>query len=118
MISHNDHIVEGSNKMSAYQSYLAEHLDNSISHGDYILEGVESVKAYTEYLKENAQNTISYVDFVVNKINEGVINETVKDVEVKPVLNENDNSFDKNSITSKLNELIESAKVNADKKIK
>lgn len=121
-IQYSESIAEKSEKIIEFANYLSENMDKLASHNDYLTEGLNNVVKFTDYLKENLETVGNYSNYVgenLDKLNKrltGVSESKIESVssfsQKTGVSNSSAVSSQeyKNSITEKLQLLIESAK--------
>jgi tetrahydromethanopterin S-methyltransferase subunit B len=127
-IQYAESIAQKSEKIIEFSNYLSENMDKLAQHNDYLTEGLNNVVKFADYLKENLETVGGYSNYVgenLDKLNKRLsgVNEgspvsdtatqkaaqtisTQKDVQTTPAQSSSDY---KNTITEKLQLLIESA---------
>ena len=122
-ISYSEYIAEKLDKSISYADYLSENLDKSISYSDYLGEKVNGNINYSEYLAEKVKSGIEYSQYLAESINSKGINnsgiEMAKQVNDSVEKGKRTSGFsgDYNSLSGKVDELIESLSKNKTEEI-
>ncbi len=123
-----EHIAEKADYGLQYSEHLAVKIEESIIHGNYIASNLNDTISYTQYVKENFDTLVSHNNHIANGVNNIIDTVTTNSIitkEVTPEINtvteavtevttvlENTttNNDYKQSLSEKLNLIIESAK--------
>jgi hypothetical protein len=116
-IQYGEYVAEKADQGIRFSNYLAENLENGIKYSEYIAEKTEQNINYSNYIAENLDKGISYSNYLAENLEKGIkYSEYIAESLSSPDLNVNEsvqtvqvNEY-KESITEKLNRLIESAK--------
>jgi hypothetical protein len=132
-ISYSDYLAENLDRNISYSEYLAENLDKNISFSDYLAENLDKSISYSEYLGEKLNGNINYSEYLAEKVKSGIeytqyLAESINgnEIEQSPKtqlekqVNESVNtgkrtsgfSGDYNSLSGKVDQLIESLNKN------
>ena len=95
-IQYSENLAETLDSSIQYSENLAENLNTSIEYSEHIAEKVDQNISYSNYVAENVDQNISYSNYIAESLNGTDSDDTV-------------NNY-KESITEKLNGVIESAK--------
>jgi hypothetical protein len=114
-IAYTEYVAEKLNDGIEYSEYLAENLNKSIQYGDYLAENVNKGLDYTDYLGEKLKKSISYSEYIAETVNSGIYkpSEHLREsasASALAGLNESGFAGDYNTISSKIDSLIESVK--------
>lgn len=114
-IAYTEYVAEKLNDGIEYSEYLAENLNKSIQYGDYLAENVNKGLDYTDYLGEKLKKSISYAEYIAETVNSGIYkpSEHLREsasASALAGLNESGFAGDYNTISSKIDSLIESVK--------
>ena len=129
-IAYSEYLAENLDKGIAYSEYIAEKLDQGIHFTEYLAENVNKSVSYSEYIAENLNKGIAYSDYLAEKLNGNIaetesISESVKngksvnlnesarenaEITANTELVESGFAGDYNSISGKIDALIESVK--------
>lgn len=108
-----------------FTEHVAEHLGNTIKFTEHVAENVENGIKFTEHVAENAKNGISYLKYVAEHLDNSIaftehVSESMndntitnKDGKVNVRVTEGLDSY-KNSISTKIDTLLEQLKLNND----
>ncbi len=89
-------LTEKANNAIKYSEYIGENLNDTIQYADYLGESLNKGIAYTEYVGEQTQSLADYTEFMLNESGNAP-------VKTEPVKN-----TDYNSLTGKVDQLLES----------
>jgi len=122
-ISYSEYLAEKLDKNISYSDYLAENLDKSISYSDYLGEKVNGNINYSEYLAEKVKSGIEYSQYLAESINNKGIknsgNDMAKQINDSVEKGKRTSGFsgDYNSLSGKVDQLIESLNKNKTEEI-
>jgi hypothetical protein len=122
-ISYSEYLAEKLDKNISYSDYLAENLDKSISYSDYLGEKVNGNINYSEYLAEKVKSGIEYSQYLAESINNKGIknsgNDMAKQINDSVEKGKRTSGFsgDYNSLSGKVDQLIESLSKNKTEEI-
>jgi len=71
-ISYSEYLAENLDKNISYSEYLAENLDRNISYSDYLAENLDKNISYSDYLGENLNGNINYSEYLAEKVKSGI----------------------------------------------
>ena len=115
-ISYSEYLAENLDKNISYSEYLAENLDKNISYSEYLAENLDKNISYSDYLAENLDKSISYSDYLGEKLNGNInyseyLAEKVKSgIEYSQYLAESINNKQVNSLGKEVNESVNQGK--------
>jgi len=117
-IQYSEYIAEKADQGIKFSNYIAENLENSIKYSEYVAEKTEQNINYSNYIAENLDKGISYSNYLAESLEKGIkyseyIAESLSsngDLNESVQINEY-----KESLTEKLNKIIENAKPNVSK---
>ena len=119
-IQYSEYIAEKADQGIKFSNYIAENLENSIKYSEYVAEKTEQNINYSNYLAESLDKGISYSNYLAENLERGIKyseyiaesigNTSESDLNESVQINEY-----KESLTEKLNKIIESAKPNVSK---
>ena len=119
-IQYSESIAEKAEKVIEFSNYLSENMDKLAQHNDYLTEGLNNVVKFADYLKENLETVGGYSNYVGENLDK--LNKRLTGGEESPAASVSntdpakpgaatvqESSTYKQSITEKLQLLIESA---------
>jgi methyl-accepting chemotaxis protein len=106
-----EHVAEKADAGIRYANYLGEKSEQIANYTEYLAEKGNQTIEYTNYLKEGIENGISYAEHIAESVNEGLVLSKAK---VAENLNKNVTVQNErvDSVTEKVNALLEQAKAN------
>ena len=123
-IQYGEYVAEKVDQGIRFSNYIAENLENGIKYSEYVAEKTEQNINYSNYIAENLDKGISYSNYLAENLEKGIkyseyIAESLSStggVNESASINESAlmNNY-KESLTEKLNKIIESAKPNVSK---
>jgi hypothetical protein len=123
-IQYGEYVAEKVDQGIRFANYIGENLENSIKYSEYVAEKTEQNINYSNYIAENLDKGISYSNYLAENLEKGIkyseyIAESLSSTEGvnESVINESMMNEYKESLTEKLNRIIESAKPNASKEL-
>jgi hypothetical protein len=122
-ISYSEYLAEKLDKNISYSDYLAENLDRGISYTEYVGEKLNGNINYSEYLAEKVKSGIEYSQYLAESINNKGVNNTGHEMgkqindSVQKGKRTSEFSGDYNSLSGKVDELIESLSKNKTEEI-
>jgi hypothetical protein len=119
-IQYSESIAEKAEKVIEFSNYLSENMDKLAQHNDYLTEGLNNVVKFADYLKENLETVGGYSNYIGENLDK--LNKRLTGGEESPAASVSntdpakpgattvqESSTYKQSITEKLQLLIESA---------
>jgi hypothetical protein len=115
-ISYSEYLAEKLDRNISYSDYLAENLDKNISYSDYLGEKLNGNINYSEYIAEKVKSNIEYSEYLAESINNKGVTKNQMINKVNESINEGKRTSgfagDYNSLSSKVDKLIESVTTN------
>ena len=124
-IKFTEHVAENVENGIKFTEHVAENVENGIRFAEHIAENVENGIKFTEHVAENTKNGISYLKYVAEHLDNSIaftehVSESMndntitnKDGKVNVRVTEGLDSY-KNSISTKIDTLLEQLKLNND----